>query len=62
MAFGYALPEQELEQLLGFSIFDKVLLSLLCRTLCVGVYLHQKIIGTAIQLDPNARGYYFLNK
>ena len=62
MAFGYALPEQELEQLLGFSIFDKVLLSLLCRTLGVGVYLHQKIIGTAIQLDPNARGYYFLNQ
>jgi hypothetical protein len=47
MAFDFALPEQELEQLLGLSIFEKVLLSLLCGTLGLGVYLHQRLIGTA---------------
>jgi len=51
MSFYFALPSDESEQLAEFSSFEKHLLSSVVHTLRLGVYLKQKIDGTAPELD-----------
>jgi hypothetical protein len=62
MAFYFALPEQELQQLVELSMFEKVLLSLLCHTLRLGVYLQQRLLKTAAELDQTAGGFSLLRE
>ncbi|KAE9365350.1 hypothetical protein N431DRAFT_518537 [Stipitochalara longipes BDJ] len=57
MSFYFALPPDESQLLAGFSSFEKNLLSSIVHTLRLGVYLKQRLDGTASELDQEIGGF-----
>jgi len=57
MLFYFEIPSDERLQLATFSSFEKHLLSSVVHTLRLGVYLKQKVDGTAAELDQENEGF-----
>jgi hypothetical protein len=62
MAFYFALPSDESQHLAGFSAFEKQVFSDLVHTLRLGVHLHQKVDGSASDLDKTVEGHALARK